>query len=393
MKRIIHSLGAWLAAAAALLVASCGGGVGSGGTGSFSSFSTGPITGYGSIFVNGVRYEIDGLRDGTDDLVDEDGNGLAKSRLLLGATVQVKAGTIDASGATPTATARQVVLGSEVLGRIESATADASGVTLAIAGQTVRVTAGVTVLDERFGNGLADLVAGRFVEVYGAYDAQQQQIVATRIEPTDPTSAMRVRGTVANLGASTFTIGGGTYVFGSLPGGVTNGSIVRLRIDATQSPDAQGRWVVRSFATGGVRLPSEAGEAEVEGRVTSVDGLPARFAVDGVPVDASGVSTAGVAVGVRVEVEGSVVNGTLVARKIEIKSDGDGTTGELEFKGTIATLDTTAKTLTLVGRTDLIRYGSASVEGTMAVGRPVEIKGKLGSDSQSIDATEVHVEG
>jgi hypothetical protein len=54
---------------AALLLA-CGGGgggiagVGTGGTG---SFSVGTVTGFGSVFVNGVRYDDDGAR-----LVDDD---------------------------------------------------------------------------------------------------------------------------------------------------------------------------------------------------------------------------------------------------------------------------------------------------------------------------------
>jgi len=47
-----------LLAACAALAASCGGGVDSGGTGApISSYASGPITGFGSVIVNGVRFD------------------------------------------------------------------------------------------------------------------------------------------------------------------------------------------------------------------------------------------------------------------------------------------------------------------------------------------------
>ena len=67
----------------ALLVGSIGrygGGVGSEGTGSFSSsFGIGPITGFGSIVVNGVHYD-----ERSATVLDDDGNAAAHSALALG---------------------------------------------------------------------------------------------------------------------------------------------------------------------------------------------------------------------------------------------------------------------------------------------------------------------
>ena len=57
-----------LAACVACLVAGlvgCGGGVDSGGTGSPVALSAGPVSGLGSIVVNGVRYELAGRRSWT----------------------------------------------------------------------------------------------------------------------------------------------------------------------------------------------------------------------------------------------------------------------------------------------------------------------------------------
>ena len=92
----------------------CGGGgsvasVGSGGTGtlSASTFSVGTITGFGSVFVNGTRFE-----DTNASVSDEDG---ARSRndLKLGMVVKVQ-GSVNASG---TATASSFSFDSELQGR------------------------------------------------------------------------------------------------------------------------------------------------------------------------------------------------------------------------------------------------------------------------------------
>lgn len=60
---------------------------------------------------------------------------------------------------------------------------------------------------------------------------------------------------------------------------------------------------------------------ELEGRVTAYTS-PTRFSVDGIPVDATAAPTV-LAVGMRVEVYGTVVNGVLVAGKVEIEDDDD----------------------------------------------------------------------
>lgn len=59
---------------------------------------------------------------------------------------------------------------------------------------------------------------------------------------------------------------------------------------------------------------------ELEGRVTAYTS-PASFSVDGIPVDASGAPST-LAVGMRVEVYGTMANGVLVASRVKIE-DGD----------------------------------------------------------------------
>jgi hypothetical protein len=59
---------------------------------------------------------------------------------------------------------------------------------------------------------------------------------------------------------------------------------------------------------------------ELEGRVTTYSS-PTSFSVDGIPVNASAAPRA-LAVGMRVEVYGTMTNGTLVASRVKIEDDG-----------------------------------------------------------------------
>ena len=68
------------------------------------------------------------------------------------------------------------------------------------------------------------------------------------------------------------------------------------------------------------RDDDNANPTELEGRVTAYTS-PASFSVDGIPVDASGAPST-LAVGMRVEVYGTMANGVLVASRVKIE-DGD----------------------------------------------------------------------
>ena len=89
MRTLLHRLavGLPLAAGLSVLLAACGGGgggdiagVGTGGTGTISStVSVGPISGFGSIIVAGVRFD-----DTTATVTDEDGTVRSRDDLKLG---------------------------------------------------------------------------------------------------------------------------------------------------------------------------------------------------------------------------------------------------------------------------------------------------------------------
>ena len=125
------------------------------------------------------------------------------------------------------------------------------------------------------------------------------------------------------------------------------------------------------------------------------------FVVNGVAVDASSASVtpAGAAIGVqsRVEVEGTIVNGTLVASSVEVKASNDdhgGSDGGDGFQiiGAILALDTVHQTLTMRGPTTVNYATSSFSSGTaadLAVGKAIEVKGSLSSDGSQVIATQI----
>jgi hypothetical protein len=396
--RALRLLAAWAACAA--LAVGCGGGVGVDGTGSLPpTLAVGPISNFGSIVVNGVHYD-----NSAAQVEDQGGKGRTNADLRLGMVVEVEAGSITAaSGTTPArATASTVRVVSELLGPVDSAPA-ADG-SLVVMGQTVRTTS-ATVL-EGFTNGLSGVAANSVVEVFGYFDPATQSYTATRLEPrSGSVTSFRIRGIVAglNTAASTLRIGNQTFVFADVkstaPADLADGSYVRLTVKVVR--DAQGRWEVQAFNKGRPDR-SDAQEFELKGLITRYDtATPAQFTVNGIPVDASAVSPlpSGLALGVRVEVEGALRAGTLVARKIEVE-DGEQAGGfRFEFEGTVAAVDSTARTFTLRNRPDAIYYGRSDlvVEGgpletKLVVGARLEGRGVLSTDRARIEATQIHIE-
>ena len=103
----------------ALALAGCGGGggggmasVSSGGTG---SFAMGPITGFGSIIVNGVHFD-----DRLARVLDDDGALHDRNELKLGMVVRVKGKPISRAGGVARADADEIKFGAELLGPIDS---------------------------------------------------------------------------------------------------------------------------------------------------------------------------------------------------------------------------------------------------------------------------------
>jgi Domain of unknown function (DUF5666) len=383
--------------AAAALLSACGGGGSDAGApmgaapatpAGASTYTLGAITGFGSVIVGGVRYD-----DSRAECVDEDGNLRDRSLLRLGMVVAIDAGAVNRADAS--ALALRIRLGSEVVGPV--GTIDTVASTVQVLGQTVLVTTS-TLFDETLAGGLSAMTQGQVVEVHGILDPVNARIVATRIEAEDAPAAYKLRGPIANLDttAKTFTGNGQPVSYAGLPAamvppGLTNGQIVRVLLQTAQ---VNGAWVAIALR-GGLRLPDRSGEAHLEGVITSFTST-ASFSVNGLPVNAANASfpdgTTGIELGARVEVEGRVVDGVLVATKVEIEERRMAFQRQLELRGELGNLNTTDKTFALRGVT--VWYGGAvewrdGTEGTLANGRRVEVRGVLAADRTRLEARRV----
>jgi len=319
------------AALALSLIAGCGGGgsSSSGGTepppvGGIDrgGISFGAITGFGSVIVNGVRFDTSGAQ-----FVVNGATG-SQDDLKVGQVVLVR-GTVNDDGVN--GEAERVEYDDEARGRVENL--DAAAGTFSVLGLLVRT--GARTLYGGFAD-FADLasLAGQgpvYVEVSGFRDSTGA-IRATRIEREQEGVQLELKGVVSGLdsGSSRFTLGTITVDYGSasLPDGTpANGDFVEVRGQRSNGIlVASSVHLEDDFDDGledGVR-------AEVEGLVTRVVSST-RFEIGRVPVVTSaatvyeGGTAADVQVNVRVEAEGVVdlAAGVLRASKIEIGGEGD----------------------------------------------------------------------
>ena len=382
-----------------LLLAACGGGgdgstdaTGTGtDTSTASAYTQGTITGFGSVIVNGVRFD-----DSAATVSDDSGTKQALSALRLGMRVEIDSGAVDRSAGT--AKALSVRFGGEVTGPVEAV--DSTAGTLTVLGQGVDVSA-TTVFDDSLSGGLAAVAAGAVVEVHGLPDTATGRILATRIEAKTSATSYKLRGPVSALDttAKTFRIRGATIHYAavtSVPATLADGATLRVVLATTA---VTGVWQAQALGAKAASTTTTAAQAHVRGVITAFTSSTA-FSVDGIPVDASAATfpdgSTGLALGVEVEVQGTLTNGTLVATKVGLESHhrGDGDR-KYELHGAITSVDTTAKTFVLRGVTvsyaGTVTY-TGGTEAGLVVGAKVEVRGAVGSTRNNLAATAIAFE-
>lgn len=358
MKRNVVSL-AVLAAVGAMGLAACGGGGSAGGGGAAPQAVVGVITGFGSVYVNGVEYETSGAS------VSMDGSAAAETDLRVGMVVTLS-GTVNADGTTGTAT--QVVFNDELEGVVLGNGIAAGSTTgaLNVMGQNVTVTATTQFASDVAAITAPDLiVAGNVVEVSGYADGSGN-IVATRIEVKQATLAgetIEVKGVVSALdsGAMTFALGGLTvdYSAASVPANLADGLYVEVK--STSAPVAAGPAYVLAASEVEVEGDGQYGvegddgdEVQVQGVVTAIDTSAGTLTVNGQTVliqsdDAEDLALlAALQVGDLVQLEAHFANGVLVADGIENEVEQE---GGIEIHATVEAVDAAARTVTLLGQT------------------------------------------
>jgi len=383
---------------AAAVLAACGGGGTGGGTSAEtrSSFASGPITGFGSIIVNGVRFD-----DSSASVSDDDGNARGNSELRLGMMAEVEGSGITSDDSGSHSKARAIRFGPEIVGPVDSIAAD--GKSLVVLGETVQVTPN-TIVDDRLIGGLSGLTPKvSIVEVHGLLDVTSGSYTATRIEPKPNAPFFKLRGVVSNIDRAkhTFTIGNGTDtisydgITASVPAALDNGLLVRVRLLKTK--DVAGNWVATNVNSG-VRKMEDHDEAELEGMITT-DPVDKKFSVNGIPVDATNAAfpngTAAIVKGARVEVKGSAVNGVVIATRVSIETEHDRELRGFELHGTISGFDSGTKTFSLRGVTvdfgGTIEFRKGDLSG-LRDGRKIEVKGVRSSDGTKLVALRITFE-
>jgi hypothetical protein len=459
-----HSLGALArrsallaSLVAALAITACGGGGGGGGgsdnaaqptAAAQESLSSGAITGFGSVIVNGVRFDDSSARVSDDD--DDDNPNRSKDDLRLGMVVTV-IGSSGTGTSSVSGTATAIAFASELQGPVQSingstatspstgtstgtpsgtvtgtmtstVTATATGTTtgtttaatgtqtLTILGQTV--VAGPRTIYEAVDlpNGFASIRVGDILEVHGYLDPAANKLMATRIERKNNANAYKVTGNISTLRAAskTFKIGSETISYAStdpdrLKAALADGLTVRVRLSTNQT--TTGTWNATRIKAAHPAMENR-NKAEIEGLITAFTSTK-QFSVRGVPVDATNASfpkgTAKIVLGARVEVKGAIVNGVLLASRVKIESDDDNDSGddnvssrnEIELHGAISGLNTGSKTFVLRGLTvsyaDTVNFlrGTAT---NLVNGAKVEVKGVAAATGTSVVAKQIKFE-
>lgn len=284
-----------------------------------TGFAAGPVSTFGSIVVNGVRYDTSSAMFTINDSAGTEDD------LRVGDFVVVK-GTIDENGTT--GTADEVTFEDAVTGPVDSV--DLIGSSLVVMGQNVRVSLD-TSFDDSFSPASLDGVSvGQIVEVSGQFDANGD-IAATRIEPKPAGTQFEVHGIVAmnNDANQEFTLGSllvdySSATLDNFPGGqINDGDLVEAKgMTIGGAGELQATSVELENAFPDV---AENDFAEIDGFITRfVDATD--FDVAGFPVTTTaqtiyeGGTEADLGLNIKVEVEGTIdAAGVMVAEKVDIR--------------------------------------------------------------------------
>ena len=367
---------------AASLLAACGGGIGSGGTGNAqgSGVAYGTVDGFGSIFVGGVR--CDDTRAKVLWNTVTGGPEAANPDVKLGQHVEI---TFDAASAA--CKVLQALIDPELIGVVSSVAP------LTVAGQRVLINTDASVAPPTVLDGFADAAAihvGDRVEVHGKPVTVNGVVViqATRIERKPSLDTwVRAKGAVKNLANGQFTIGG-----------LTVKTDANSRLDPAALVLANDQtvvvWSTGAIAQDGsvtarfVRLArrdlANQQVVRVEGPVSGCTATPCTTpSVDGLAIDLSGATfingaAADVANGAGLRVEGSYDsgNGRLVATKASVRLR-DITAGDVTLIGLVADY-VSAADFTVRGMPVTTDANTVVGAGcTIAAGQIVGIKGRI----------------
>ncbi len=333
-----------LACIASAVMLGCGGSGPGGGDGSSDITTVGAVTGFGSVYVNGVEYETDQAEYEVEDEAAFD-----DSALKIGMVVKVK-GSVNIDGRTGNAS--QIIYEDELEGLVQNLTADATDATLKHL-TIFNVPVNVSRVDTHFDKqndpnfSFASLANDDHVEVSGYFNGQALQ--ATYIKKEDAgDNDFEVKGEITNIVGDTYTLV--TFFNTSItftlaasasipPSGIQVGQYVEVEGIPTGPSSIEAFKVELEDRH---HLEDDEGEVEIRGVLSYDVGTDSWFLneiplvltgdIEFEPSELESAIDDKSADGMMVKVEGDYGNGVLVVKKIEDKQDS------LEFKGTVAEL-------------------------------------------------------
>lgn len=306
---------------------------------------TGRITGFGSVYVDGVEYETNGTT------VTIDGVPSSDSDLRVGMLVTVTGSDDGTNG-----DAVSIEFDDDLEGVV---TQTVAGGGLIVMGQSITVDNSTNL--EGFAD-IIDLVVGDEVEISG-YPDGNGGIHATYIELEGPYvdgQEIEVKGIVAALDttAMTFTMGSMTVDYSaaiSVDEGLADGVYVEVKSESAPNAGTLVATKVELEDGGEYGVDGDEGEElEVEGLITDIDttSTPNTITVNGqtftIP---DGFDVSGFEVGDMIDLDIDVVAGELVITDIEDEGFDDDVAGKIEIEAIVSATDTTNNTITLGGVT------------------------------------------
>ena len=386
------------------LLASCspgpqaGGGIG--GTGQIASIASGPITGFGSIFVSGAEY------DTTHTSMMIDGKPGSQSDLQKGMIVRVDATLTERSGTKdlPLRAANTLLYEDTLEGFVQSVAADGSH--LVVLGQIVTVTPTTSIDASIPGGTVLNLVPGRDLVEISGFVIGEGSIRGTLIRlktfhagPAVPDYQVKGFITRHKPDQRTFEIGSLTVdykgaVLNDLPGqsnSVWDGLLVD--VIGTQMVAAGGQSSGLRLTAMRVRLEGlgsiDSEEAVIEGFVTRMLS-PDNFFLGNVQVVTNagtifeGGTRSDILVGGHLEVHGTLVGGIVKATKVEIE--------DADLKGLVTqVLDPSRFVIgTVQVLTSSVTVFTGGTVNDIVVGAHVEVYGSVVDGT--VNATKVEFE-
>ncbi len=315
--------------------------------------SQGSIDSFGSIFVNAVEW------DTSDATIEVDGAPGSESDLRVGMVVRVEG---DRSQSGLSGEARRVEFDDSIEGPIADVPVETvPGVekTFSVLGTTV-----VAHVDQtRYGGTtFADLAEDDVVEVSGFVDAAGA-IRATRIEIRPTTDRVELRGRVASLvknpdGSGDFALGTITiYYLDSTPfedlsrTSLVEGGLVEVEGNLSLTGDEVDATRIEGESSG--IGSDDRDDVDLEGIVALCPESP-DYCVSGVPVDDTDATFDPPGFlpmpGDRVECEGSLENGVLIATQVESENEEDNPR-DVRIDAAVTSVNPTARTLVVLGVT------------------------------------------